>query len=152
MPTGEPGQLRQPWSGSPGGHGRGGRGLPCARHVLEIRGGIVNRSSWESEVSTKTVSGLVTDSKGIYDATTLNVSILHGLRSSRAGFDLTATGQQAMKLLTQLRWVNGVAQLADAVTKSAPSAKKGILEFFRRGQARSVVHARPVRRSARRGS
>ena len=99
---------------------------------LEIRGGIVNRSSWESEVSTKTVSGLVTDSKGIYD--------------------LTATGQQAMKLLTQLRWVNGVAQLADAVTKSAPSAKKGILEFFRRGQARSVVHARPVRRSARRGS
>ncbi|CAE7738890.1 unnamed protein product [Symbiodinium sp. CCMP2592] len=35
---------------------------------LEIRGGIVNRSSWESEVSAKTVGGLVTDSKGIYDA------------------------------------------------------------------------------------
>ena len=31
---------------------------------------------------------------------------------------------------TKLRWVNGVAQLADGLTKSNFSAKKGLLEFL----------------------
>ncbi|CAE7817945.1 RE1 [Symbiodinium sp. CCMP2592] len=107
---------------------------------LEVHGAVIERNSWENLVAEKTMGALVTDSKGIFDAMTRNVSALHGLHSSRAGFELTVTVQQAMKLKTQLRWVNGVAQLADAMTKAAPAAKKGMLEFYRRGQTWSVVH------------
>ena len=71
---------------------------------------------------------------------TRNISALHGLRSSRAGFELTVAVQQALRLGTQLRWVNGLSQLADGLTKASPAAKKGLLEFYARGQKWSVVH------------
>ena len=68
-----------------------------------------------------------------------NPSSLHGLRSSRAGFELTASYQQALRIDTKLHWVSGVAQLADGLTKSNCSAKKGLLEFFSNGQRWSIV-------------
>ena len=71
---------------------------------------------------------------------TRNVSSLHGLRSSRADFELTISVQQAVQLQAHLRWVNGTAQLADGLTKNSAAAKKGILEFLARGQRWSVVH------------
>eukprot|EP00439_Symbiodinium_sp_Y106_P026151 s3347_g3.t1 len=61
-----------------------------------------------------------------------------GLRSSRAGYELTIAVQQAVRLGTQLRWVNGLAMLADGLTKAG--AKKDLLNFFVNRQRWSIVH------------
>ena len=97
---------------------------------LELHGGEITRNRLESDIARLTQGALITDSKGIFDAMTRNLSSLHGLRSSRAGFELTVSYQQALRVNTKLRWVNGVAQLADGLTKSNFSAKKGLLEFL----------------------
>ena len=60
---------------------------------------------------------LIMDTRGIFDATTRNVSSLHGLRSSRAGYELTMSVQLARKIGTIFRWVNGLAMLGDCPTK-----------------------------------
>ncbi|CAE7194809.1 GIP [Symbiodinium natans] len=106
----------------------------------EIHGGEISRYTLAEELKQHTSGGLVMDSKGIFDAMTRNVSALHGLRSSRAGFELTVSVQQAVALGTQLRWVNGTAQLADGLTKDNAGARRGFLEFLARGQRWSVVH------------
>ena len=78
------------------------------------------------------------DSKGIYDAMTRNLSSLHGLRDSRAGYELTLAVNQALKAQTQLRWVNGLAQLGDSLTKNG--AKKMLLQFFSQRQFWRLIH------------
>ncbi|OLQ07002.1 putative ribosome biogenesis protein RLP24 [Symbiodinium microadriaticum] len=107
---------------------------------FELNGGTVTRESLEAELKARTHGALITDSRGIFDAMTRNLSSLHGLRSSRAGFELTVSYQQALRIGTKLRWVNGAAQLADGLTKAAPSARKGLLEFLTRGQKWSIVY------------
>ena len=74
---------------------------------------------------------IVMDTRGIFDAMTRNVSSLHGLRSSRAGYELTLGVQQALKIKTGFRWVNGLAMLAD-LTKF--SERKIFLQFLAEGQ------------------
>ena len=86
----------------------------------EIHGGAIGRHGIESEIAKHTYGGLVTDSRGVYDAMTRNLSSLHGLRSSRAGLELTFAAQQALRLGTQLRWVNGMAMLAMARPRPMP--------------------------------
>ena len=81
---------------------------------------------------------LVMDSKTIYDATTRNLSSLHGLRDSRAGYELTLAVNQALKAQTQLRWVNGLAHLGDSLTKNG--AKKTLLQFFSQRQFWRLIH------------
>ena len=78
------------------------------------------------------------DSRGVFDAMTRNLSSLHGLRSSRAGYELTIAVQQAVRLGTELRWVNDLAMLADGMTKAG--AKKDLLNFFVNRQRWSIVH------------
>ena len=51
---------------------------------------------------------------------------------SRAGYELTLAVSQAVKAGAQLRWVNGVAQLAGAVAKFG--ARKVLLQFFAQHQ------------------
>ena len=81
----------------------------------------------------KVVAGaVVMDSRGIYDAMTRNLSSVHGLRDSRAGYELTLAVNQA------LRWVNGLAQLGDSLTKFG--ARKTILQFFSQKQFWRLVH------------
>ena len=92
----------------------------------EVHGGKVSRYDLGEKLAKRTAGGLIMDSKGIFDAMTRNLSALHGLRSSRAGSELTISVQQAIQLKTHLRWVNGNAQLADGLTKDSPSAKKGL--------------------------
>ena len=41
------------------------------------------------ETARQVPGALVMDSRGIYDAMTRNISSLHGLRDSRAGYELT---------------------------------------------------------------
>ena len=56
--------------------------------MAEIGGANVEKDNVHEVV--KTVDGaVVMDSRGIYDAMTKNVSPLHGLRESRAGYELT---------------------------------------------------------------
>ncbi|CAE7836823.1 GIP [Symbiodinium sp. CCMP2592] len=107
---------------------------------LEVHGIELHRDTLHETVRDNSIGILVTDSKGIYDAFTRNVSSLHGLRSSRAGFELTVAVQQAMQLQTHLRWVNGEAQLADGLTKDTATARKGLLSFLANGQRWSVVY------------
>ena len=78
------------------------------------------------------------DSRGIYDAMTRNLSALHGLRDSRAGYELTLAVNQALKAKTELRWVNGLAQLGDSLTKSG--ARKTILQFLSQRQHWRLTH------------
>ena len=81
---------------------------------------------------------VVMDSKGIYDASTRNLSSLHGLRDSRAGYELTLAVIQAQKAGTLFRWVCGLAQLADTLTKY--NDRKALLQFFAQKQFWKLVH------------
>ena len=104
----------------------------------EIHGGEVVRGRFEKDLAACTTGGLMMDSRGVFDAMTRNLSSLHGLRSSRAGYELTIAVQQALELGTHLRWVNGLAMLADGLTKAG--AKKDLLNFFVNRQRWSIVH------------
>eukprot|EP00439_Symbiodinium_sp_Y106_P064522 s3589_g10.t1 len=107
---------------------------------FELNGGTVTREALHVDLKAQTTGALITEPKGIFDAMTRNLSSLHGLRSSKAGFALTVSYQQALRLGTKLRWVNGAAQLADGLTISAPSTRKGLLEFLTKGQRWSIVY------------
>ena len=85
-----------------------------------------------------TSGAIVMDSRGVYDAATRNMSALHGLRSTRAGYELTLAVQQAKQIGTQLRWVNGLAQLADSLTKRGD--RKAILQLLMSYQRWRLVH------------
>ena len=78
------------------------------------------------------------DSRGVFDAATRNVSALHGLRSSRAGYELTLSVNQARSIQTNFRWVNGLSQLADPLTKS--NSRKVLLHMMSMGQRWRLVH------------
>ena len=95
--------------------------------LFEMMGNQLERKVIHKQVAT--VPGcLVMDSRGIYDAATRNLSCLHGLRESRAGYELTLSIVQATQAKTVLRWVCGIAQLADSLTKFFD--RKCILQFL----------------------
>ena len=49
------------------------------------------------------------DPRGVYDAATRNLSMLHGLRSSRAGYELTLAVNQADQYSFPLgEWIGSV--------------------------------------------
>ena len=105
--------------------------------LAEFAGEKIQRDKLHDAV--KVVAGaVVMDSRGIYDAMTRNLSSLHGLRDSRAGYELTLAVNQALRAGTELRWVNGLAQLGDSLTKFG--ARKTILQFFSQKQFWRLVH------------
>ena len=77
--------------------------------LFEVHGGQVVRGWLSEDLACETKGGLVMDSRGVCDAMMRNLSSLHGLRSSRAGYEFTIAVQQAVQLGTQLRWVNCLA-------------------------------------------
>ena len=99
--------------------------------LLEFTGVRLERNSMHEQVS-KVPGALMMDSRGIYDAATRNVSALHGLRESRAGYELTIAVINAVKAKTSLRWVCGLAQLADSLTKA--NDRKTFLQFLAQKQ------------------
>ena len=107
--------------------------------LAEINGMQLTRSNLTEVVRTMTYGALVMDSKGIFDSMTRNVSALHGLKSGRAGYELTISVSQALEVQTALRWVNGEAQLADCLTKGGP-AKKMFLRFLAENQQWQLIH------------
>ena len=106
--------------------------------LAEFYGTVFTRGDLYEKVKKLTSGAIVMDSRGVFDAMTRNVSALHGLRSSRAGYELTLAVCQALKICTQMRWVNGMAQLADALTKS--NARKVFLQLMSSGQRWRLVH------------
>ena len=78
------------------------------------------------------------DSRGIFDTMTRNISALHGLRSSRAGYELTVAVRQALETDTILRWVAGTEMIADALTKT--SARKVFLQLLSQRQEWRLVY------------
>ena len=107
--------------------------------LAEVNGETLTRRNISQIVKEKTHGALVMDSKGIYDSMSRNVSALHGLKSGRAGYELTLSVSQALEVHTKLRWVHGEAQLADALTKGGP-AKKMMMRFFSEGQKWQLIH------------
>lgn len=93
--------------------------------VAEINGKHLTRENLKTVNDLKTAGALVMDSRGIYDSATRNISSLHGLRSGRAGYELTLAVSHALKINT--------AQLADCLTKGR-AAKKMMLDFMAGGQ------------------
>ena len=106
----------------------------------EINGVKIQRHQWHTIINEHTVGSLVMDSRGIYDAATRNESSLHGLRSSRAGYELVAAVKQAKQIGTALRWVNGGAQLADGLTKIGYPARGTFELFFKQNFKWRVIH------------
>ncbi|CAE7799825.1 unnamed protein product [Symbiodinium sp. CCMP2592] len=100
---------------------------------LEIHGYPPIRGRQNEMVKEKTTGALVMDSRGIYDAMTRNTSALHGLRSSRSGYELTIAVNQAVE-----RGVAGTELLADALTKG--KAKKVLLELMSERQHRRLIY------------
>ena len=105
--------------------------------LAELSGEEVRRDRLH-EIVKKIPGALVMDSRGIYDAMTRNLSALHGLRDSRSGYELTLAVNQALRAETQLRWVNGLAQIGDSLTKHG--ARKVLLQFFSQKQFWRLVH------------
>lgn len=104
----------------------------------ELHGVKLKRNTMYTQVRDSCKGGIVMDSRGIFDAMVRNVSSLHGLRSSRAGYELTLSVQQAIQVETALRWVNGLAQLADCLTKA--NERKVFLRFLAQGQLWRLVY------------
>ena len=104
----------------------------------EIHGVQLDRNNLYDQVRDQTQGIIVMDTRGIYDAMSRNVSSLHGLRSSRAGYELTLAVQQAMRIKTGFRWVNGLAMLADCLTKF--SERRIFWQFLAEGQKWRIVH------------
>ena len=105
--------------------------------IAEMLGEVPERGHL-NEHAKKIKGALVLDSRGIYDAATRNLSSLHGLRDSRCGYELTLAVNRAYQIGTQFRWVNGLAQLADALTKS--NAIKVMLQFYQQRQMWRLIH------------
>ena len=104
----------------------------------ELHGVQLRRATLYEQVRDAVQGAIVMDSRGIFDAMSRNISSLHGLRSSRSGYELTLSVQQAVKVSTAFRWVNGLAQLADCLTKS--NEQKMFLQFLLQGQTWRLVH------------
>ena len=96
--------------------------------LYEVSGRDLDRQKMHQQVAT-VPGALVMDSRGIYDAATRNLSALH---ESRAGYELTLAVIQAVKAMTVFRWVCGLAQLADSLTKFAD--RKNFLQFLAQRQ------------------
>eukprot|EP00435_Cladocopium_sp_Y103_P047941 s1625_g14.t1 len=105
--------------------------------LAELCGEEVRRDNLHEIV--KVIEGaVVMDTRGIYDAITRNLSPLHGLREARAGYELTLAVNQGVQSGVHFRWVNGLAQLADAMTKTG--TRKILLQFFGQRQHWRLVH------------
>eukprot|EP00969_Alexandrium_andersonii_P086447 3810829-Alexandrium_andersonii.AAC.1 len=72
---------------------------------------------------------LVTDSRGIFDASLRSESPQKGLRSAKAGTELEDAIQELRATSGELRWVHGGAMLADSLTKKGYPAR-GTMELF----------------------
>eukprot|EP00435_Cladocopium_sp_Y103_P016659 s60_g4.t1 len=105
---------------------------------MEINGVKIDRKKIYDQVRDTTQGVIIMDTRGIYDSMVRNVSSLHGLRSSRAGYELTLAVQQAMRIRTGIRWVNGLAMLADCLTKG--NERKVFLQFLAANQKWLLVH------------
>ena len=104
--------------------------------IAELFGAVPQRGEMNDHV--KQIPGaLVLDSRGIYDAATRNLSSLHGLRDSRCGYQLTLAVNRAYQVNTQFRWVNAMAQLADALTKIRA---KVLLQWYSQRQFWRLIH------------
>ena len=104
----------------------------------EMNGLSFERDTIYSMVKDNTSGAVVMDTRGIFDAATRNVSSLHGLRSSRSGYELTISVSQACQVGTEFRWVHGGVQLGDSLTKWG--SRKVLLQFFAGGQRWKLVH------------
>ena len=105
--------------------------------LYELLGKKLSRKDLHEQIAS-IPGAVVMDSRGIYDASTRNLSSLHGLRDSRAGYELTLAVVQATKARTAFRWVCGLAQLADSLTKYGD--RKAILQFLAQRQFWKLVH------------
>ena len=105
--------------------------------LMEFHGVDFDRKNIYDKVREFTSGALVMDSRGVYDAATRNLSMLHGLRSSRAGYELTLSVNQAWQINTSFRWVNGLAQLADSLTKA--NNRKVLLNMLSQNQKWRLV-------------
>mgnify|MGYP007105131781 CR=1 FL=1 len=72
--------------------------------IAEIHGMQLERRKIHEMIRDNTHGTIIMDSKGIFDSMK-NTSALHGLRSSRAGYELTISVDQAKMVNTHLRWV-----------------------------------------------
>ena len=95
----------------------------------EIHG--VEPKRWLLDLSVKTVPAmLVTDSRGIFDAIMRHESPQLRLRSNRSGEDARGIKEQCEATGVLVRWVNGLAMLADSLTKAGYPSRHTLDNFL----------------------
>ena len=99
---------------------------------LESNGIKVSNENLYEQVRLHSTGILIMDSRGIYDASARNISSLHG------GYELTLAVQEALRINTTFRWVNGLAQVADVLTNFGEW--KVFLQLLSRGQCWKLIH------------
>ncbi|CAK0886214.1 unnamed protein product [Prorocentrum cordatum] len=91
----------------------------------------VEPTRWKLDDAVKTVPGmLITDSRGIYDAILKSESPQLGMRSFKSGEEARGIELQILRTDVSFRWVNGLAMLADSLTKPGYLARHVMEEFL----------------------
>ena len=102
-------------------------GTPLIRHQLHE--------------AVRQISGaLVTDSRGIYDASVKSESPQKGLRSPQSGVELEMACDDALRCGTILRWSHGGAMLADTLAKRSALARRTFELFLSNNQRWRLVY------------
>ncbi|CAK0795828.1 unnamed protein product [Prorocentrum cordatum] len=91
----------------------------------------VEPTRWKLDDTVKIVPGmLITDSRGMYDAILKSESPQLGMRSFRSGGEARGIKEQILRTGVSFRWVNGLAMLADSLTKPGYPARHVMEEFL----------------------
>ena len=101
----------------------------------EMNGGGVDRPPGElldqAEAQVRLVKGIVgTDSKGGFDAVTLQEGPYLGLSNARSAVQAFQIKQSFENVGTRLIWLSGDWMLADALTKRHPECRRGLQQFL----------------------
>ena len=87
---------------------------------------------WRLDEAVNMIRGLlITDSRRIFDAITRSEGPQLGMRSLRSGEEARGIKGQIIRTETSFRWVNGLAMLADSLTKPGYPARHGTEQFLR---------------------
>ena len=113
------------------------------RRVPNFTGPTVTSPNFTHQLheAVRQISGaLVTDSRGIYDASVKSESPQKGLGSPQSGVELEMACDDALRCGTIMRWSHGGAMLADTLTKRSALARRTFELFLGNNQRWRLVY------------
>ncbi|CAK0810363.1 unnamed protein product, partial [Prorocentrum cordatum] len=108
----------------------GWRSFKLPRKISGSNNNETQSTAFGDEMLWLTSCMLITDSRGIYDAILKSESPQLGMRSFRSGEEARGIKEQILRTDVSFRWVNGLAMLADSLTKPGYPARHVMEEFL----------------------